>query len=100
MKGRILGSLFALPFAAVGVFMLWSVGSTLSQAWQMQGWLPVSAHLLEAGYKTNTDDSNTYQVYATYRYAVASPSSSMSTPLHRIRPSFIAMFAGASSVLK
>jgi hypothetical protein len=70
MKGRVLGSLFAMPFAAVGVFMLWSVGSTLTQAWQMQGWLPVSAQLLESGYRTNTDDTDTYQAYATYRYDV------------------------------
>ena len=71
MKGRIVGSLFALPFAGVGVFMLWSVGNTLTQAWQMQAWLPVSAHLVEAGYRTNTgSDSDTYQAYATYRYGV------------------------------
>ena len=34
MKGRIFMALFALPFAGVGVWMLWSVGTMLSDAWR------------------------------------------------------------------
>lgn len=69
MKGRLLGSLFALPFAAVGVWMAWSIGSTLFDAWQMQDWAPVEARLLTAGYETHSgDDSDTYKAYAEYVY--------------------------------
>lgn len=32
MKGKILGSLFALPFFSIGVWMLWSISSTLIEA--------------------------------------------------------------------
>ncbi len=69
MKGRILGTLFALPFAGVGVWMLWSIGSTMHDAWQMRGWVQVEATLIKAGYETRSgDDSETYEAYAEYRY--------------------------------
>ena len=72
MKGKILGTLFALPFAAVGVWMGWSIGSTLGDAWQMRDWVQVEARLYSAGYTTNSgDDSDTYEAYAEYGYRYA-----------------------------
>ena len=69
MKGKILVSLFALPFAGVGVWMLWSVSSTLYDAWQMEDWVQVEATLTAAGYETHSgDDSQTYEAYARYTY--------------------------------
>lgn len=71
MKGRILVTLFALPFAGVGAWMLWSIGSTFNDAWQMRAWQPVPAELLDAGYETRSGDSTTYEAYARYRYTYA-----------------------------
>ena len=69
MKGKILATLFALPFAGVGVWMLWSISSTLHDAWQMSDWVPVEARLVSGGYETSSgDDSDTYEAYAEYRY--------------------------------
>ena len=69
MRGRIFITLFALPFFGVGVWMLWSVSSTLYDAWEMRGWQPTEARLLGAGYNTHSgDDSNTYEAYASYTY--------------------------------
>ncbi|MDH3352398.1 MAG: DUF3592 domain-containing protein [Gammaproteobacteria bacterium] len=69
MKGRILGSLFALPFFSIGVWMLWSIGNTFFEASQMASWVQVEARLTAAGYETHTgDDSDTYQAYARYTY--------------------------------
>jgi len=69
VKGRILVTIFALPFFGVGVWMLWSVGSTLSDAWHMRQWVPVDARLSDAGYETHAgDDSDTYEAYASYTY--------------------------------
>ena len=68
MKGRIFMALFALPFAGVGVWMLWSVGTMLSDAWQMKDWVEIEAQLTSGGYETHHgDDSDTYEAYATYR---------------------------------
>ena len=70
MKGRILVSLFALPFFSVGVWMLWSVSATLFDAWHMRAWVAVDAQILSAGYRTNSgDDSDTYEAYAEYTYS-------------------------------
>ena len=69
MKGRILVSLFALPFFGVGVWMLWSVSSTMYEAWQMRSWVPVEARVMTAGYTTNSGDSDTYEAYAEYTYS-------------------------------
>jgi hypothetical protein len=72
MKGKIFGTLFALPFAAVGVWMGWSIGSTLHDAWQMRDWVQVEAELLAGGYETRSgDESDTYEAYAEYRYHYA-----------------------------
>ena len=61
--------MFALPFAGVGVWMLWSIGSTVVDAWDMNSWLPAEAHVISAGYTTNSgDDTDTYEAYAQYRY--------------------------------
>jgi len=69
MKGRILVSLFALPFFSVGVWMLWSIGSTLYEAQQMRSWAPVEARVLSAGYTTSSGDSDTWEAYAEYTYS-------------------------------
>lgn len=68
MKGRIIGTLFGLPFFAVGVWMLWSISSGFYDAWRMTGWQPVQAQLLSAGYETHSGDSTTYSAYARYTY--------------------------------
>jgi len=69
MKGRIFGTLFAIPFAGFGVWMLLSVGSTLGDAWQMQDWSATPARLSSAGYETRSgDDADTYKAYAVYSY--------------------------------
>ena len=69
MKGKILISLFALPFFSVGVWMLWSVGSSLVDAWQMNDWVQTEARLTRGGYETHSsDDSNTYEAFAVYSY--------------------------------
>jgi len=70
VKGRILVTIFALPFFGVGVWMLWSIGSTLTDAWHMRQWQPVEARLVDAGYETHTgDDSDSYEAYAIYNYS-------------------------------
>ena len=70
MKGKIVGSLFALPFFGVGVWMLWSVSNTIYSAWDMQHWAQVEARLITAGYETHSgDDSDTYKAYARYSYS-------------------------------
>lgn len=69
MKARIFGTLFALPFFSVGVWMLWSISSTVFNAWQMSDWAPVEARLSTAGYSTHRgDDSYTFEAYARYSY--------------------------------
>lgn len=70
MKGRIFMTLFALPFFGVGVFMLWSVSNTFVNAFEMRGWHPVEARILDAGYhRSSGDDSDTYEAYARYSYS-------------------------------
>ena len=72
MKGRIVLSLFALPFLGIGGWMAYAICSDLWQAQQMDGWLPTEAALLRAGYETHSgEDSDTYSTYAEYSYAVA-----------------------------
>ena len=69
MKGKILATLFALPFAGVGTWMLWSVSSTLYDSWRMGDWVQVEATLMSGGYETHSgDDSYTYEAYAEYHY--------------------------------
>ena len=69
MKGKIFATLFALPFAGVGVWMLWSIGSTIHDAWRMSDWVQVEATLTSGGYETHSgDDSDTHEAYAEYYY--------------------------------
>ncbi len=68
MKARILLTLFALPFAAVGVWMTWSVGSTLYSAWQMSDWVATEAHVSRGGFETHTGDTDTFEAVAEYTY--------------------------------
>ncbi len=71
MKGKVLMSLFALPFAAVGAWMLWSVAAMLTDAYQMRDWRPIPAIIQDAGYRTHSGDkSDSYEAYARYRYQV------------------------------
>ena len=71
MKGKFFVSLFALPFFAVGLWMLWSVSTTFVDAWQMDSWVQTEAHLIRGGYETHSgDDSDTYEAFATYSYNV------------------------------
>ena len=69
MKGKIFLFIFALPFFGGGVWMGYSAGSTLADAWQMKQWVPVQGTLQRAGYETHSgDDSYTYEAYADYTY--------------------------------
>ena len=71
MKGKIFMAVFALPFFATGVWMLWSVSSTFYDAFRMNNWVQVEAQLLDGGYSSHRgDDSYTYEAYARYRYTV------------------------------
>ena len=75
MKGKVLTTLFALPFAAVGLWAGYSVTSNVWDYWEMRSWAPVQAELLTAGYSSHAgDDSTTYEAYATYRYRYAGQS--------------------------
>lgn len=69
---RWLLTLFALPFAAVGVGMLLlSVLPTLYDWTRMQSWQPVDATLLSARLDVHSGKSRTYSVSARYRFEVA-----------------------------
>lgn len=65
--------LFALPFAGVGVgVLLLSVLPSLMEWQSMKSWREVDAHLLQAELTVNrSDDSNTYEARARYRYSFA-----------------------------
>jgi len=70
MKGKIFLFLFALPFFGVGVWMGYSVVSSLASASQMKQWHAVDATLTRAGYETHSgDDSDTYEAFAEYNYS-------------------------------
>ena len=70
MKGKIVATLFGLPFFAVGVWMFWSIGSGLLDVWEMRAWVQVDARLTRAGYETHTgDDSDSYEAYGEYSYS-------------------------------
>jgi len=71
-SSRWLLTLFALPFAGVGVGMLLlSVLPTLYDWTRMQSWQPVEATLLAASLDEHSGDSSTYSVSARYRFEVA-----------------------------
>ncbi len=68
-KGRLVGTLFALPFAGVGTFIGgWAVSDVLTTR-DMRDWVRVDATLTSAGVNYHTgDDSTTYEAYASYYY--------------------------------
>ena len=71
MKGKIVMSIFALPFLGTGVWMLWSVSNVFLDAFQMQDWVQVEARLLSGGYTSHRgDDAYTYEAYARYTYDI------------------------------
>ena len=71
MKGKIVMSIFALPFFGTGVWMLWSVSNVFVDAFQMQDWVQVEAKLASGGYNAHRgDDSYTYEAYAVYSYII------------------------------
>jgi len=71
-SGRWLLTLFALPFAGVGIGMLLlSVLPTLHDWTRMQSWQPVDATLLSARLNVHSGKSRTYSVSARYRFEVA-----------------------------
>ena len=53
MKGKLFLFLFALPFFGVGLWMGYSAGSNLADAWQMKQWVAVQGTLHRAGYETH-----------------------------------------------
>ena len=70
--GRVVGTLFGLPFAAVGVGMLSWTAYTVWQAQEMTGWQRVDATVLDGGVRVNRgDDSETYRAWGEYRYIYA-----------------------------
>lgn len=77
-SGRWLLTLFALPFAGVGIGMLLlSVLPTLYDWSRMQSWQPVDATLLSARLNVHTGTtrkSRTYNVSARYRFEMAGQS--------------------------
>ena len=60
--------LFSLPFATVGVFMLYSLVSHVVDGSRMAKWPTVPATLLESELETNHSDGTTYKATARYRY--------------------------------
>ena len=69
MKNNFWLRLFALPFMAVGLWMIYSIGGNLIDGTRMASWETVDGYVVSGGYKTNRgDDSDTYKPYATYRY--------------------------------
>ncbi len=65
-------SLFALPFLGFGLWMGWSAGSNLYDAWRMGDWVQTEALLTRGGYTRHSgDDSDTFKAYAEYTYMVA-----------------------------
>ena len=69
MKAKLFGSLFALPFFSVGVWMLWSISMTMVEAWQMDRWVQTAAQLSRGGYETHSgEDSSSYEAFASYHY--------------------------------
>lgn len=69
MKNPIWLRLFALPFMAVGIWMLYAIATTLVTGANMKSWDTVNGYVISGGYETNHgEDSDTYKAYATYRY--------------------------------
>ena len=75
-------ALFALPFAAVGVFGLYLALSTLWTWTRTQSWVEVPAQIQSLDLEEHQgDDSTTYKVCATYRYSFTAAKTSAATAL-------------------
>ncbi|MEM7610618.1 MAG: DUF3592 domain-containing protein [Pseudomonadota bacterium] len=67
--GRLGGTLFGLPFAAVGVGMLTWCSLSTWESVQIADWPAVDAIVIDGGYRTNSgEDSDTYKAWGSYRY--------------------------------
>lgn len=72
-KGKSQGTgcliLFGLPFAAVGLYMAWSLMATLWLAMQVQSWEEVPATITSTNLEVHRgEDSDSYEVTAKYQY--------------------------------
>lgn len=63
--------LFALPFAAVGVYMAWSLASILWLSWSAASWVEVPATINTVELQGGKSNENTQRVLADYRYDYA-----------------------------
>jgi hypothetical protein len=63
--------LFALPFAAVGVYMAWSLASMLWLSWSAASWVEVPATINTVELQGGKGKENTQRVLADYRYDYA-----------------------------
>lgn len=63
--------LFALPFAAVGVYMAWSLASMLWLSWSAASWVEVPATITSVELQGGKGEENTQRVLADYRYDYA-----------------------------
>jgi hypothetical protein len=63
--------LFALPFAAVGVYMAWSLASMLWLSWSAASWVEVPATITSVELQGGKGKKNTQRVLADYRYDFA-----------------------------
>lgn len=62
-------TIFSLPFAGVGLFMLYLIEASLWNSYRFSKWPVTSATILSADLKTNvSSDGSTQKVVATYRY--------------------------------
>lgn len=62
-------TLFALPFAGIGVWMTWKLGTMLWLAAVSQAWIETPATLTAVDLEVHVgDDNDTYNVAATYQY--------------------------------
>ncbi|QDV75994.1 DUF3592 domain-containing protein [Botrimarina mediterranea] len=64
-------TLFALPFAGVGVFMAWSLASILWLSWSAASWVEVPATITSVELQRTGDKKNSLRVVADYRYEYA-----------------------------
>lgn len=71
MKGKTLLVLFALPFFAIGVWMLWSISAMFLDVWQTNSWVQTEAYLTRGGYESHSgSDATTFEAFAAYNYEV------------------------------
>lgn len=63
--------LFALPFAAVGVYMAWSLASMLWLSWSAASWVEVPATITSVELQGGKGKANTQRVLADYRFDFA-----------------------------